>query len=190
VLGERFDQVLARAVVGDVAAMAELWADAHPSLMRYLRMTAGDPAEDVASETWLRVIDGLGGFSGGERGFRRWLATIARNVHVDHLRRQSRRPEAVTADMSTVALPRSMAAPDPADVVSDRLGTDRAVRLIATLPADQAQMVMLRVVLGLDVGEVAGFVGRSPGAVRVAVHRALRRLELTLRGTAPTPSQP
>ena len=47
---------------------------------------------------------------------------------------------------------------------------------MAALPADQAEMVMLRVVAGLDVATVASMVGKSPGAVRVAVHRALQRL--------------
>lgn len=67
-------------------------------------------------------------------------------------------------------------APDAAEVAEERLATDRAVRLVRSLPPDQAEMVMLRVVLGLDVADVAAVVGRSPGAVRVAVHRALRNL--------------
>jgi RNA polymerase sigma-70 factor (ECF subfamily) len=59
--------------------------------------------------------------------------------------------------------------------------------LIARLPADHAEIVLLRVLGGLDVAEVASIVGKTPGAVRVASHRALRRLAQLLeqaRGNA------
>ena len=58
----------------------------------------------------------------------------------------------------------------------EREATAAALRLVATLPPDQAEMVMLRVVAGLDVAVVAELVGKKPGAVRVAVHRALKSL--------------
>ena len=57
------------------------------------------------------------------------------------------------------------------------MSTMSALRLIASLPAAQAEMVMLRVVLGMEVADVAQVVGKRPGTVRVAVHRALRTLE-------------
>jgi len=53
------------------------------------------------------------------------------------------------------------------------MSTDQALRLVGTLPPDVAEMVALRVVAGLDPATVGEIVGRSPGAVRVAVHRAL-----------------
>lgn len=71
-------------------------------------------------------------------------------------------------------------APDTADVAAERLSTEHALRLIAELPAEVAEMVALRVLLGLDVAAVAKIVGRRPGAVRVAVHRGLRRLAARL----------
>lgn len=179
-LGKRFERVRNAVAGGDRAAFAELWQSTQPMLVRYLRVMAGDLAEDVASETWLKVIPGLASFTGDEQGFRRWLIAIARNVYVDHLRRSSRRPENVVGDVETLPVRPGLSAPDPADVVIDRLTTDTAIRLIATLPRDQAELVMLRVVVGLDVAEVAAIVGRSRGAVRVAVHRALRRLEQAL----------
>jgi RNA polymerase sigma-70 factor, ECF subfamily len=66
---------------------------------------------------------------------------------------------------------------DPADEVTDRLSSQAAVdRLVAGLPAAQSEVLLLRVVGGLAVAEVAGIMGRSPGWVRVTQHRALRRL--------------
>jgi RNA polymerase sigma-70 factor (ECF subfamily) len=58
----------------------------------------------------------------------------------------------------------------------ERISTDDAINLVASLPAEQAEMVALRVIAGLDVAAVAGIVGKSPGAVRVSVHRGLRAL--------------
>jgi RNA polymerase sigma-70 factor (ECF subfamily) len=58
----------------------------------------------------------------------------------------------------------------------EQISTARALELVASLPPEQAEMVMLRVVAGLDVAAVAQIVGKSPGAVRVSVHRGLRAL--------------
>lgn len=54
--------------------------------------------------------------------------------------------------------------------------TEWAVRVIASLPRDQGEAVMLRVVAGLDVAQAAAILGKRPGAVRVAALRGLRRL--------------
>lgn len=175
-LGERFEQILALAREGDSQAFAEVWRDTHPMLLRYLRVTAGVLAEDVASHTWLKVIESLGSFSGDEPGFRRWLVTIARNHYLDEVRRAGRRPERLVSDVVEVVDERRQFARDAASIAEENLSTDAALRLIATLPREQAEMVMLRVVLGLDVADVADIVGKKPGAVRVAVHRSLRRL--------------
>ena len=67
-------------------------------------------------------------------------------------------------------------APDTADVVIERISTRAVLSALATLPRDQGEIIMLRVVAGLDAADVARIVGKSPGAVRVAAHRGLRRL--------------
>jgi RNA polymerase sigma-70 factor, ECF subfamily len=188
-LGARFDAVLQRAQQGDAAAVGELWRDANPMLLRYLRVTAGQDAEDIASATWLRAAEGFDSFSGGEPGFRRWLVTIARNTHLDDVRRASRRREQVSDDVAELLELGPERSDDPAVQVEERMSTRRALSLIASLPPDQAELVTLRVVVGLDVGDVAAITGRTPGSVRVAVHRALRRLRglLEQEGT-PAPS--
>jgi RNA polymerase sigma-70 factor (ECF subfamily) len=65
---------------------------------------------------------------------------------------------------------------DSADVALEHLSTRSAIALLAALPTAQAEVILLRVVAGLDTDAVARVVGRSPGAVRVAAHRGLRRL--------------
>jgi RNA polymerase sigma-70 factor (ECF subfamily) len=62
--------------------------------------------------------------------------------------------------------------------------TERSLALIARLPPDQGEAVMLRVVAGLSVPVTAEIMGRSPGAIRVLSHRGLRRLEEMLSEAA------
>jgi RNA polymerase sigma-70 factor (ECF subfamily) len=68
------------------------------------------------------------------------------------------------------------ASPDAEVEALDRLGTGWALEIIASLPRDQAEAVMLRVVAGLDVAQTAQVLGKRPGAVRIAAMRGLRRL--------------
>ena len=73
-------------------------------------------------------------------------------------------------------LPAREVAPSAEEQVVAQDATARALDLVATLPPAQAEMVMLRVVAGLEVADVARLVDKKPGAVRVAVHRALQTL--------------
>jgi RNA polymerase sigma-70 factor (ECF subfamily) len=158
-------------------AFSELWRDANPALLRYLRVIAPETAEDIAADTWVQVVRGLAAFRGDEGAWRAWLFTIARHRAIDEGRRRSRRPVVSVPELPDVAEPGT---PDPADLVLEKLSTQAAVALIATLPRLQAEVILLRVVAGLDTPAVARLVGRSPGAVRVAAHRGLRQLAATL----------
>jgi len=175
-----FERILASARAGDEQAFAAIWRSLHPALLRYLRVIAPKIADDVASETWLQVVRGLAGFSGDEAGFKSWLYTIARNKVTDAARQAARRPIEISDDGDASA----PAAPDDtAAAVIERFDTQTALALIAKLPADQAEIVMLRVVAGLEVADVARIVRKSPGAVRVTSHRALRKLRELLQST-------
>ena len=169
--------MLRAAAAGEEAAFARLWRDTHPPLLRYLRVLAGDRAEDVAGEVWLEVARGLARFKGGDLEFRSWLHTLARRRVIDMHRRETRRPVRLTASAGELDRP---AADDTAAAALDNMSTEAAIALIATLPRDQAEVIVLRVIAGLDVGQVARIVGKRPGAVRVAAHRGLRSLAARL----------
>ena len=171
-MGGAFGETLARAQGGDEAAFACIFRDVQPALLRYLRVIAPEP-EDVAGETWLQVVGGLAGFRGDEQAFRAWLFTIARHRAVDAGRSRTRRPT-VPLDLSGAA--EQLVTADSADLALDAVSARAVVRLIAELPPDQAEVIMLRVVADLDSGDVARILGKTPGAVRVAAHRGLRRL--------------
>ena len=181
VLEAEFPLVLRAATLGDERAFARLWRDAHPPLLRYLRVMAGDAAEDVAGEVWLEVARKLARFRGGEPEFRGWLFTLARRRVIDMRRYAARRPVRLIADAGELDRP---AADDTAAAALERMSTEAALMLIATLPSKQAEVIVLRVVAGLDVGQVARIVGKRPGAVRVAAHRGLRTLAARLSATA------
>ncbi len=170
---DTFEHVLVAAQGGDELAFAHLWRAVNPRLVRYLRTLTPGTAADVASETWIQVIRNLSKFAGDELAFRGWIFTIARNKVTDGQRRDRRRPRTTGADpLDTFAAP-----DDTALLAMDNLSTDSALALIAVLPRDQAEVILLRVVAGLDVASVARILGKTPGAVRVNGHRGLRRLQ-------------
>lgn len=174
---EALDDALDRARRGVESGFLELWRALQPRLLRYLAVRSGQAAEDVAAETWLQVVRDMASFSGDIDGFRAWLFTVARHRAIDAGRAAAARPAVPVADIADViALDARSQVASAESQALDRVSTDSALRLVASLPAPQAEMVMLRVVAGLDVAAVAQIVGKSPGAVRVAVHRALRAL--------------
>jgi RNA polymerase sigma-70 factor (ECF subfamily) len=169
-----FDAVLLRARQGAEWAIAELWRELHPRLLRYLRGVEPAAAEDVEADTWLAAARDLTTFEGNEDQFRAWMFTIARNRLIDWRRREARRRTvAVTPDV----LVEHPADDDPAIAVVNMLRSDEAVALVrASLPRDQAEVILLRVVGGFDVAEVAAIIRKRPGNVRVLQHRGLQRL--------------
>jgi RNA polymerase sigma-70 factor (ECF subfamily) len=160
---------------GDPAAdLAALYRELQPGLLRYLRAVAPGTAEDLAADVWVEVATSAHRFQGDRAAFRGWIYTIARRRVIDgHRRAGRRRTDPVTLDR-LVAFPGS---DRPDELALDRLATEDAVaHVVATLSPDQAEVVLLRVVGGLRVSQVAELLGKRPGTVRVLHHRGLRRL--------------
>jgi RNA polymerase sigma-70 factor (ECF subfamily) len=169
-----FEQVLEAARAGQEWAASVLFRALQPALLRYLRWQEPAAADDIAGETWLAVAERIGGFEGDEAALRSWLFAVARKRVADHRRRGARRR---THPVSPEELGDRAGGTDPAELVVDSLSAQEAVRaLTAGLSQDQAEVLVLRVVGGLSVEEVARIVGKRPGTVRVLQHRALRRL--------------
>ncbi|WP_030295140.1 RNA polymerase sigma factor [Streptomyces sp. NRRL F-5681] len=159
---------------GDEDAFRAVYRAVQPRLLGYIRTLVGETdAEDVASEAWLQIARDLDRFSGDADRFRGWTARIARNRSLDHLRMRSRRP-AIGGDETELTT--RAAESDTAGDAIEALDTDRTMSLIAQLPQDQAEAVVLRVVVGLDAKSAAQTLGKRPGAVRTAAHRGLKRL--------------
>lgn len=175
-----FEETIQAALAGDERAFARVWRQFNAPLQRYLRVVAasGD-IEDLAAITWMEVVRGLERFSGGEAEFRAWLFTIARHRLYDQRRNQSRRARTVGSDELREGVDH---ASDPQVLTADAMATEAALAAIATLAPDQAEIVALRVIAGLDVAAVAELTGKKPGTVRVISHRGVKKLADLLAG--------
>ncbi len=164
---------------GDREELAELWRTHQASLLRYLRSRRTPSPDDVASQVWIDVATSIGRFEGDDDEFRRWLFTIAHRRSVDQIRKAVR----ASAPRSVFAV-RAADHAVGADVEHEHHDAlERAIALVATLPDDQAEAVMLRVVNDLPTADVASVMGISVGNVRVLVHRGLTRLRRKLSVT-------
>jgi len=169
------DEALINARAGDEAGFLVLWDALQPRLLRYLQVVGCDDVDDVAGETWLQVVRDLPKFKKDSADeFRAWLFTIARNRAIDAARSRMRFRDKILATQAVTA-PLTPGNPVEDEVLHE-LSTRQAVALVAALPADQAEAVALRVIAGLDTKAVARMLRKSPGAVRVALHRGLRAL--------------
>jgi RNA polymerase sigma-70 factor, ECF subfamily len=169
----RLEDSLLAARAGNPIAFEAVYRALAPRLARYARGLVGQDAEDVAAEAWLQIVRDLGRFDGEWDAFRGWAARIVRNRAIDHLRAQARRP----ADAAPIETLFDIAgADDTATAAEESLSTSVAIELIASLPADQAEAVLLRAVVGLDSKTAGQVLGKRAGAVRVAAHRGLKTL--------------
>ncbi|MGH3167089.1 MAG: RNA polymerase sigma factor, partial [Trebonia sp.] len=159
---------------GDSESFRILYRETQPRLLRYLTYLVDSEAEDIASETWLQATRDLGKFHGNYDNFRGWITTIARHRAMDHLRRSSRHPPAVPVPVEELAF--LAGGVDTEDRAMESISTDEALTLIATLPRDQAEAVLLRAVVGLDAKSAAQVAGKRAGAIRTAAYRGLKTL--------------
>ena len=180
---EDFDATLAELLAGDEDAFRRVYRSLNPALVRYLSALVGPgDAEDVASETWAQVCRDLRKFRGDGDGFRGWVSTIGRHRAMDHLRAARRRPQQSGTSEAVLA-----ERPSADQVDTDALtaiSTQDALALIRTLPPDQAEAVLLRVVMGLDAKAAGRVLGKRAGAVRTAAFRGLSSLAANLDATA------
>ena len=173
-----FGGVMVAVRSGDERAMEALFTDLHPRVLRFLRASEPSVADDIAGEVWLAVARGLASFEGGFADFRGWVFSIAKRRLADHRRASVRR---ATSPVGHDYFDDRSATGTDHEFVSERLSAQDAVDLIARhLPADQAELLTLRIVADLDVAHVAVVMDRSANWVRVTQHRALRRLAAAL----------
>jgi RNA polymerase sigma factor (sigma-70 family) len=139
-------------------------------------------AEEVAQDTFERAYHALAGYP-AERvaamALRPWLATIARNLARNRLRRPppARPLEDGDGQPLAVAAP---AAAEPAQVAERRSDRELLAELLAGLPRGQREAVVLRHVEGLAYAEVAEVLGRPVGTVKTHAHRGVRQLRVEL----------
>ena len=138
------------------------------------------PADDLEAEVWLAFAERLHAFEGDEPALRAWVFSIARRRLADYRRTAARRR---TDPVANETMDRAASDLDPAMIVLEALAGDEAAAFVVrSLPPDQAEVVLLRVIGELDAVQVGELLGRKPGTVRVLSHRAMRTLERKLTG--------
>ena len=181
-LGEVFEPVLAAAQVGEAWAFTRLFEWLGRPVVAYLRGAGVEDPDGTANEVFLRAFRGICGFEGTEGRFRSWVFAIAHNLIVDERRRRSRRP--VVRPMEELSEPAVAGADEEALVA---LGDERVQAMLAVLPPDQREVILLRLVADLSIEDTAAAIGKSPGAVKALQHRATNRLRRTLDRGAVSP---
>lgn len=169
------DATLMRARSGERDALGELWAIYQPQLLRLLSAKRAPSAEDVASRVWIDVGRAVDRFVGDGDAFRRWIFTIARRRTIDEARRVERRAETSSYENS-----HETAAWHIDTQFDTSQSVDAVAGLVRQLPQAAAEVVMLRIVHDMSVGEVATITGRSESNVRVLSHRGLRQLRAVI----------
>jgi signal transduction histidine kinase/DNA-directed RNA polymerase specialized sigma24 family protein len=161
---ERFETVLAAAQAGLEWAVAALFREFHPRVLRYLRANLPERANQLASETWSDIASGLPVFEGDESSFRRWVFGAARR-HLQEARLESRAPgRGQTNDGRR------------SEISAERVAVDAALARIRTLAPEQADVLLLRALGDLEVVEVAELTGETPDFVRETEIEGLKHL--------------
>jgi RNA polymerase sigma-70 factor (ECF subfamily) len=175
-LGDDFSQILTAARAGADWAWGRLYRDLAPSVLGYVRARGAVEPDDLTGEVFLQVVRDLKRFDGGEREFRAWMFTIAHHRLIDDARHRARRPVEPVAEVEHRQTP----AGDAEDEVLNAFATERVRGIIEALPADQRDVLLLRVLGDLTVSEVAQVVGKSSGAVKALQRRGAAGLKRIL----------
>jgi RNA polymerase sigma factor (sigma-70 family) len=166
------DDALARAQLGDPAAFEQIYLHLSPLVHGYFTGRGAEDAESLTQEVFLTVFTRLASVRGEPGSLRTFVFSVAHARHVDEVRRRARRPVPVgydpDADFRT--------SPSAESVALERLGGGELEELLRSLKAEYRDVLLLRVVAGLSLEQVAEVVGRSTGSVKQLQRRALIRL--------------
>lgn len=176
---QNFQALLRAAQAGAAWACTTIWVEYAPAVAAFLSARGSREPDDLTSDVFLAVFDRLPDFVGGEPELRSFVFSIAYRRLVDELRMRSRRGEAL--EWSAETDPRRSASAE--DAALTRLGDRSALSLLETLPEDQRNVMVLRIVADLTVEQVAAVLDKRPGAVKALQRRALESMRKKISPT-------
>jgi RNA polymerase sigma-70 factor (ECF subfamily) len=174
---QRVRELVDVAQQGDRDALEELYLIHFDRIYSYLHVTVGNrhDAEDLTTQTFLKMLESIGKFRWGTAPFSAWLFRIAHNLAMDHFRASRRwQPEEEVPE------------PEPDESTSaeagalDAIGQKSMLDLIDDLSTEQQQVLTLKFVFGFSNGEAATILAKTEGAVKSLQHRALVTLHRKL----------
>jgi RNA polymerase sigma-70 factor (ECF subfamily) len=178
IVGDDLDVLIGAAVGGEREAVEGVLRWIRPLVVRYCRARVGGQektfasADDVAQEVCLAVLTALPNYRDQGRPFLAFVYGIAAHKVADAHRSSARNRAEPVSEVPDI---QDLADGPEAQVMQVELA-GRMARLLDLLPDQQREIIRLRVVVGLSAEQTAEAVGSTPGAVRVAQHRALSRL--------------
>ena len=168
------DALVEAARGGDSTAFGQLWQQLAPPVGGYLRSRGVVDVDDVTSEVFMAAFARIADFAGGGVQFRRFIFTLAHHKSVDDTRRRFGPKVPRHEVLDDASDPRSAASAE--DEALREVYGEQVQQLLTMLPDVQREVLLLRVVAGLDVSDVASVLGRSSGAIKQLQHRALTTL--------------
>ena len=164
-----------RAARADLTLFAPIYESYFDRVHAYCRYRVGTAdAEDVTGEVFIRALTHLEQYHGGSVGA--WLFRIAHNCVIDQLR--YRRPQVALEEVETMIASADI---DALEVIAQAEQCERIDKLVAGLKDEQIHLLTLKMVGGLTAVEIAETIGKSPGAVRVELHRIIQHLRSEYR---------
>jgi len=151
----------------------------------YYRVGNHHDAEDLTEQTFLqayRHFERAQRESDG-RPLRPWLIRIAHNLAANFYRDRSRKPQTTIEDAAIISAPHTTET-----LVEDREELKHVLEGVEQLPDDRREALIMRFALGMDNREIARAMGRSDGATKVLLHRAIRQLEEIVKAPEDEPS--
>ena len=168
------EQLVARAQAGDRDALEELYLEHFDRIYSYLHMTVGNrhDAEDLTTQTFLRMLESIGKFRWGSAPFSAWLFRIAHNLAMDHFRSRRRwQPE------EEVPEPEGLAESSAEEEAFKLLSSQSMFDLIESLSEEQREVLILKFVFDFSNQEAATVLDKTEGAIKSLQHRALASLQ-------------
>lgn len=176
---QNFDAVLRAAQVGAEWACAAIWVEYSSAVAAFLRARGSREPDDLTSEVFLALFERLPSFVGDESQFRSFVFSIAYRRLVDELRMRSRRGDPVEWSAETDA----RRTPSAEDAALTRLGETSALTVLQTLPEDQRNVLMLRILADLTIEQIAVVLDKRAGAVKALQRRGLEAMRKKLAPT-------
>ena len=174
--------LVVRGQAGDRAALEELYLIHFDRIYSYLHMTVGNrhDAEDLTTQTFLRMLESIGKFRFQAAPFSAWLFRIAHNLSMDHFRANKRwQPE------EDVPEPIGSEERSAEDEAFQSIGRQSMLELIDSLSPEQQQVLTLKFVFNFSNAEAATILDKSEGAVKSLQHRALVSLQKQISAGTP-----